>query len=335
VVSRKCKATPTEYNYSKPNIARMRLVSTIPLLLLCVYPAFSWGCLGHRTIALIAFEQLTPHSRDMASHLLEGEPAGPSWHSFCGSSDLVPFAQTSTWADDIRRERKDTGSWHFIDIPLDANRAAITEDCPAASGCVTSAIRRQIEVLRSASAGKQEQAEALMFLVHFVGDLHQPLHAADNDDRGGNCVAVALFDRRPEPAGADQNYRPNLHGVWDTDLVDLIAGQRDATALAETLRADFAPEMKRWKLEPIDVDEWAWQSHELAVEVAYGKLPNRVPVEAPRPVESCADRDMGKRMYELHEEIGEQYEQAATPVIRRQLALAGTRLAMLLNQIWP
>jgi hypothetical protein len=241
----------------------------------------------------------------------------------------------STWADDIRRERKDTGGWHFIDIPLDAKRDRIMEACPPASGCVTWAIRRQLEVLRSTSAGKREQAEALMFLVHFVGDLHQPLHAADNDDRGGNCVAVALFDRQPERAGTDQNYRPNLHGVWDTDLVDLVARGHDAAALAETLRADFAPEMKHWKREPIDVDAWAWQSHKLAAKVTYGKLPKKVPLEAPRPVESCADRDMGKRMYELHEEIGKRYEQAATPVIRRQLALAGTRLAMLLNQIWP
>ncbi len=313
----------------------MHRIILIPILLLFVCPAFPWGCLGHRTIALIAFDQLTPHGRDMASHLLEGEPAGASWHPFCGSSNLVSFAQTSTWADDIRRERKDTGGWHFIDIPLDAKRARMKDACPAASGCVTWAIRRQLEVLRSASAGKPEQAEALMFLVHFVGDLHQPLHAADNDDRGGNCVAVALFDRKPEPTGADQNYRPNLHGVWDTDLAELVARGRDAAALAETLRVDFAPEMQRWKREPIDVDAWAWQSHKLATKVVYGKLPKKVPLETPRPVESCADRDMGKRMYELHEEIGKRYERAATPVIRRQLALAGTRLAMLLNQIWP
>jgi hypothetical protein len=313
----------------------MRRLALPPILLLSVCPAFPWGCLGHRTIALIAYEQLTPHARDLASQLLEGEPAGRSGHPFCGTSNLVPFAQMSTWADDVRRERKDTAAWHFIDIPLNAKHAAVAEACPAAPGCVTSAIRHDVEVLRSASAGKREQAEALMFLIHFVGDLHQPLHAADNDDRGGNCTAVALFDHKPEPAGTEQNYRPNLHGVWDTDLVDLAARGRDAAALAETLRSDFAADMNRWKHQPIKVDAWAWQSHKLAIKVVYGKLPTKVPMEPPMPVESCADRNMGKRMYDLHEEIGKRYELAAAPVIRRQLALAGTRLAMLLNQIWP
>jgi len=297
-------------------------------------PAFPWGCQGHRIVALIALDQLNSHARTEATQLLEGPVYDATLRRFCPASTLPPFADLASWADDVRNQRKETAGWHFIDIPLDARKKSVTESCPA-SGCVTSAIRQQAEVLRSTSASKHQKTEALMFVVHFVGDLHQPLHAADNDDRGGNCVAVAFFDRQPETSGSGQGYRPNLHGVWDTDLLDRVSQGQDAAAFAAALRTQFASDMKRWIRQPVDVDAWAWNSHKAAVKTVYGKLPKKIAIEPPRPVESCADHDMGKRMYDLHEEIDQRYLRTASPVIRRQLALAGTRLAALLNQVWP
>jgi hypothetical protein len=259
----------------------------------------------------------------------------PALRRFCSSSTLPAFVEVSTWADDIRNQRKETAGWHFIDIPLSAKRYEANDACPAASGCVTAAIRHQLDVLGSLSAGKPEQAEALMFLIHFVGDLHQPLHAADNADRGGNCVAVAVFDKKPGTSGSSQSYRPNLHGAWDTDLVEAVAHGREPAVFADALRAEFAGQIRRWRRGPVDVDAWAWESHDLAIKTVYGKLPAKVPVEPPHPVESCADHNMGKRMFDLHEEINDHYLKAAAPVIRRQLARAGTGLAMLLNEVWP
>src|SRR5579864_7309125 len=101
-------------------------------------PASPWGCEGHRTVALIALEQLTPHARSMAESLLQGEPSDPSLHRFCRASGLDPFADMSTWADDIRDKRKNTAPWHFIDIPLGSTREHMYEACPASTGCVTS-----------------------------------------------------------------------------------------------------------------------------------------------------------------------------------------------------
>jgi hypothetical protein len=124
----------------------------------------------------------------MAARLLES--AEPAARRFCEPTGLAPFADLSTWADDIRQERKETAGWHFIDIPLGAARDRLNEACGSSGVCVTAAIRRQLEVLRSASAGRREQAEALLFVIHFAGDLHQPLHAATNNDRGGNCLPV-------------------------------------------------------------------------------------------------------------------------------------------------
>jgi len=299
-------------------------------------PAFPWGCEGHRTVALIALEQLTPHARSMAASLLQGEPSDPSLHRFCGASGLDPFADMSTWTDDIRDKRKNTAPWHFIDISLGSTREHMYEACPSTTGCVTSVIRGQLDVLRSESAGNNEKAEALMFVIHFLGDLHQPLHAADNNDRGGNCVPVTFFGRKPVEAHSGENFRPNLHGVWDTDLVERVAKEHNPARFAHDLHVEFGAEMDSWKQQVVNLDDWAWESHQLAEQVSYGGLSKKVPVEAPSPVESCADDNhIAERMNQLHEKIDKRYLSEASPVIRQQLAKAGTRLAMLLNQIWP
>ena len=306
------------------------------LLLLCASPASPWGCEGHRTVALVAFEQLTPHARARASNLLQGEPSDPSLHPFCGHSDLPPFADMSTWADDIRERRKDTAPWHYIDIPLGVARDHMYDACLATRGCVTSALRGQLDVLRSEATGNTQKAEALMFVIHLVGDLHQPLHAATNNDRGGNCVPVAFFAHEPKEAAASENFRPNLHGVWDSDLVERIAKDHDPTRFANDLISEFKTDMNSWKQQPVNLDDWAWESHQAAKSVVYGDLPEKIAVESPVPVESCADDDhIAKRLFQLHEKIDERYLRDASPVIRQQLARAGTRLAMLLNQIWP
>jgi len=315
---------------------RLERLTRFAVLLLSATPAFPWGCEGHRTVALVALEQLTPHARARASILLQGEPSDSSLRPFCGHSDLPPFADMSTWADDIRERRKDTAPWHYIDIPLGAARDHLYDACPVATGCVTSALRGQLDVLRSSSSGNAQKAEALMFVIHFVGDLHQPLHAATNNDRGGNCVPVSFFSHEPKESPTGENFRPNLHGVWDSDLVERIAKDHDPTRFANDVISEFKTDMNSWKQQPVNLDDWAWESHQAAKSVVYGDLPEKIAVESPVPVESCADdHHIAKRLFQLHEKIDERYLRDASPVIRRQLAKAGTRLAMLLNQIWP
>lgn len=311
-------------------------VNRFALLLLCATPAFPWGCEGHRTVALVALQQLTPHARAMASNLLQAEPSDPSLRHFCGPSDLPPFVDMSTWADDIREKRKETAPWHFIDVPLGLARDHLYDGCPAATGCVTSALHSQLDVLRSASSGNAQKSEALIFVIHFVGDLHQPLHAATNNDRGGNCVPVAFFTLEPKESANGENFRPNLHGVWDTDLVERIDKEHDPARFASELTSEFKTDMNSWKQQPINLDDWAWESHQLAKSTVYGDLPEKITVETPAPVESCADDNhVARRISQLHEKIDERYLADASPVVRRQLAKAGTRLAMLLNQLWP
>jgi len=312
------------------------------LLVLPNVRAFAWGCAGHQTVALVALSQLNPRASAKVHELLQGQPL-PAIHRFCGATTLDVFADVATWADDERGIRKETAGWHFLDIPLGASRDSLATFCDPAVGCVTQAINTKLGVLRSGKGTHQDQANALMFVVHFLGDLHQPLHDTTNNDRGANCIPVAFFGQEPKLTDASgEGYTPNLHGVWDTDLPMRIGNIRDAsrdndvTQFAAQLSSEFATDIKTWQREPVDLDQWAWDSHQLAVSAAYGKLPTPVPVEKPQVVNTCSDdNNVGKRMKQLNEDLGAQYLALVTPAIKRQLAKAGTRLAMILNQLWP
>jgi len=134
-----------------------------------------------------------------------------------------------------------------------------------------------------------------MFVVHFVGDIHQPLHATTNNDRGGNCIPVKFFNRKPRLTNASTgSYKPNLHGVWDTEIVERvgkIGGSHDTNvqAFADHLAVEFASDIPTWQSTPPDFEAWAWESHELAVNISYGRLPRSVSVETPKSVDNCTD----------------------------------------------
>jgi hypothetical protein len=152
---------------------------------------------------------------------------------------------------------------------------------------------------------------------------------------------VTYFTTRPTLANASTgSYKPNLHGAWDKELVERVGKIRSphdakVQAFADELAQDFASEIPTWRSASPDLNAWAWESHELAVNVSYGKLSRSVSVETPETVATCKDdNNISARMKRLHERIGQQYLNAADPVIREQLAKAGTRLAMLLNQLW-
>ena len=300
-------------------------------------PAWAWGCKGHQIVALIAERHLNPHTRAMVMQILAASAISPDLRRYCSDTGLDAFADSSTWADDERNVRPDTAGWHFIDIPRGAPKGDIAQYCPPSTGCITKSIADEIAVLRNPGASAQSRAEALRYLIHFVGDLHQPLHTTTNDDRGGNCVPVAFFDRTPQETNpAKEDYRPNLHGVWDTDIIEHFAHGRTAQQIADELESIFKAQVPAWESELIDVAAWAWEGHQVAENVVYGDLPNKVAVEKPREVNTCADDDhISTRMLGLHEQIGDDYESAAETAVQEQLAKAGARLAAVLNSIWP
>ena len=300
-------------------------------------PARAWGCEGHQVVALLAEKHLTPHALAMAKQILGDGPIDPSLSRYCKEGGVDAMADASTWPDDIRPLRPETAPWHFVDIPLGTTRREVEKYCDPKDGCVTHAIADQLAILRSSDANPPKRADALRFLIHFVGDLHQPLHATTNNDQGGNCVPVAFFDLLPQPRNPQtESYAPNLHGVWDTNILERATKGKNVDQVAAELDNSFSKKIARWQKGKVDVDAWAWESYELARKSAYGKLPVRVPVEAPQPLMSCADDNhVSARMLKLNEHLDEPYQNKAVPIVRERLAQAGARLALLLNQLWP
>ncbi len=156
----------------------------------------AWGPIGHRVVGRIAANHLTDEARVAVIGLI-------------GSEGLD---QVATWADDLRNHpdwqppQKNPAPWHYISID-DQETLETTARDP--NGDVLEAIERFTAVLRDQQATRPAKQEALRFLVHFVGDVHQPLHVGRRDDRGGNLILVTLF-------GAPIN----LHSVWDNGHID-------------------------------------------------------------------------------------------------------------------
>jgi hypothetical protein len=247
-------------------------------------PVFGWGNAGHQVVCEIAFQQMGPEARALVSRLRRNDPARTS------------FAESCIWPDEVRKTtHKDTYEYHFINLKEPANGLDLARDCEALD-CVSVAIQRYAVYLRDyAESGKQEKraVEALKFLGHFVGDLHQPLHVGRAVDLGGNEIHVTWA-----PTGNSVT----LHSVWDTWIPSWsgIVSSRSAPALLAELDPTAAA---AWKT--TNPGTWAQESWTLARDVAY----------------TVADGD----------EITEDYIEAASPKVREQLLKAGVRLAHLLD----
>jgi nuclease S1 len=206
----------------------------------------AWGAVGHHVVARVAWALMTPEARAEATSLLDG------------GQDV--FVAAATWADEVRNDRPQTYNWHFVDIPIDQPKYDAARDCPATEkgDCVIAEIERARAELTDASRPASLRAESLKFLIHFVGDLHQPLHAIDNHDRGGNDVKVTSLRDGPDGRAT------NLHAVWDTGIINLSTTTEAARAntLIDTLRAHPLDVT-------IDVVKWAEESHAVGLKAVY------------------------------------------------------------------
>lgn len=291
--------------------------------------AQAWGCKGHQTVALIAEKYLTPEARDFVQKLLAENPIDPALKRYCGNSTRDVMLDASTWADDVRPERKN-GPWHYIDIPRGAKRGPLEPYC-GAEGCVTKAITEQLAILKDKNADAAKRAEALRYVIHFVGDLHQPLHDTTNADEGGNCVPVKYLRRNPRQH--NHSYSPNLHGLWDSAILERDAEGADPAEYAETIEALFSSDIEAWQKAGIHVDDWVWEGFGLAESVVYGELTPKIAIEPDVPVHSCADdNNIGDRLFRQKIAAGEAYQEKAAPVIEKRLVEGGVRLAMMLNE---
>jgi hypothetical protein len=313
----------------KPRFAGLKLLALFFLTCVC-YPApvFAWGCRGHQTVALIAERHLRPEARQYLESLLQDNPIDAQLYRYCGNFKGSLFADSSTWPDDVRNILKN-GTWHYINIPRGAPRGPLEPYC-ADSGCVTKAIADELAILKDPHLDARKRADALRYLIHFIADLHMPLHAITNNDQGGNCVPVQYFWRLPQEH--NHTYTPNLHSLWDTSIVERDMEGADPREYSDFLDKSFAREVEAWQNAGIRVDDWAWESYELAQSVAYAKLRPQDPTEKPLAVDACSDdHDVGDRLLKMRFAVAEKYQRAAASVVEKRLAQAGIRLAMVLN----
>jgi hypothetical protein len=256
----------------------MRPPVALSLVLLST-PAFAWGPVGHSLVARIAESQLTPAARARVAEIL-----GPG----------RTMASVASWADEVRSTRRETAPWHFVDIPIDQTRFDPARDCPK-DDCVVTQIARLRAVLRDPAASAADRREALQFLIHFIGDMHQPLHSSDNQDRGGNTVPIQFHGRRT-----------NLHSLWDSGMLTRLGSEEQ---IFPALSQEAARRRKSWAKGT--VAGWAEESHSVGRKMVYGQLP--------KPGEGAVVT------------VEARYEATAGPVLRHQLERAGARLAMALN----
>lgn len=311
---------------------------------------YAWGCVGHQVVAYIASQNLNASAAAQVNQLLADAQYG-SFKRFCDVTNLGKIEYFATWADDARTDAN--AGWHFWDIPLAVKTASIPQFCD--QGCVVTALKEQVGILNS-NAARPDKQRALMFVIHLVGDAHQPMHIVDNGDRGGNCVPVSFeytgFSHKTteekgkngQPSGS---YSPNLHSIWDDNIIQTMTGVEQKTnndqltqALGDSIAHEYAKQIAANKNVSVDLKKgadfasWALAAHKLAGPNSYDKMPTAIPVDPnPHTLTTCAG--VSSRFASLNETAQKDFVKNAQPIVRQQLALAGARLAATLNAIWP
>lgn len=289
-----------KFGQSKPFLQ----VALLALLVLGAIPlALAWSALGHRLVGALAQPQLTPAAQAQVELLLAGEP-DPT------------LAGVASWADDLRRtdpERfKLTSRWHYVNTPPGSCIYVASLDCPDGN-CVVAAIQKQTAILADRSQPLAARRDALKFVVHFVGDVHQPMHANNRDDKGGNAFQISLrTDLKPE-AYARKHYidgvmGTNLHAVWDY----YILGSAGHGTGGEPGLDQYAAQLGALPWPPMDTD---------------GPNTDAIAWAA----ESCRLVD-SHHLYPDTHKMDRSYLDAQRPLAEQRVRRAAWRLAQLLNQ---
>ncbi|MCM4159757.1 S1/P1 nuclease [Antarcticibacterium flavum] len=197
---------------------------------------FDWGQNGHRATGQIAEDLLSPKAKKEIFKILQGKS----------------LAMVSTYADEIKSDPRfrEFGPWHYVNLPQGETR--YNEETAAAGGDLLMAMRKCVEMLKDNNTSREDREFYLKMLVHFVGDLHQPLHAGRGEDKGGNDIQVRWF-----------NEGSNLHRVWDSDMIN--SYQMSYTELADN-QAYLSPK-KRKELAQGNFEDWMYESKALALEI--------------------------------------------------------------------
>jgi hypothetical protein len=273
-----------------------RLAASFAALVLLVAsaPALAWSALGHRLTGELAERRLTPEAKVEVDRLLAGEK-DPT------------LAGVSTWADELRSSSPEafnrTSTWHYVNTPEGTCRLERARDCKDGN-CVIGAIEEQRRILADRAQPLAARRDALKFLVHFVGDVHQPMHANNHNDKGGNEYQISLRTPLEPEEYARQHYvdgvmGTNLHSIWDYYL--LRSSGLDFAAYAERLAAPWPPK----QTPPSTPQGWA--------------------------AESCG-YIASHKLYPRSHKLDHRYLDAKRPLAEQRVRQGAHRLALLLNE---
>jgi len=261
----------------------------VALGLIAPHQALAWGRVGHHVASRITDARLTPAARAAVASLLEP-----------GETILV----ASTWADEHRRQFPESAPWHYVNVPI--TEPKYDPKFAAPGGCVVMKIDELKAYLADTSKPRADRQRALRYLIHFLQDMHQPVHVGDRRDRGGNDLQLRFFDDGQNPRAGT-----NLHRLWDSDLIERHSTDEDVwTKEIEVLST------------PENVALWAkgttedWANESLAAaKLAY------------KPPGATEELKAGQK-------LDQPYLDFALPIARERLAKAGTRTATVLNDLF-
>jgi len=274
-------------------------------ILLSLFSNIDWGANGHRIVAQICEWHLTDDAKAGVTEILGQEY----------------LAEVANWPDYIKSEKgwKFADSWHYTTVHPDQTVQDMKSNYQADSkindateaidlmigilnddGAATTLLEDLMDKNRARPLNKSTKATALAFLVHLVGDIHQPLHVGKNKDRGGNNIEVMYFRDRKK-----------LHGIWDTDMIE--RERLSYTEFSTFINKLSAEEVKKYQSH--SVADWAAESIEVRENI-YNTLYD------------YTDRDSGLPSFSWN------YQHDNLPVIEKRLVLAGVRLAGILNKMF-
>ena len=216
------------------------------VLLFAPLYSFSWGVTGHRVVGEIAQKHLSGKAKKELRKLI-GRETLAQWANW---PDFIKSDTTGTWAS--------ASKWHYVNLPGNLSKEEFMSKLQSLPGeNLYTQIKVMMKQLGDKSLDGEKRRIALRFLIHFVGDLHQPLHVGREEDQGGNKISVTWFDKQT-----------NLHSVWDNSLVEF--QQYSYTEYAAVLDIATTVEVQAWQQSSLE--DWFYESYTLANKV-YASVP--------------------------------------------------------------
>lgn len=252
------------------------------LLFIFCLDANAWWDTGHKLVCDEAYKLLTTDAKKALDPMIQE-------HGSFGTACL--------WADWVKnKERKDTRSWHYINLP-DSEQNTYNTSCPK-NGCLISAFYEQVNILNDRSLAFRERQEALWFIGHFVGDIHQPMHVGYAEDLGGNRHYLELKD----------GTKSNMHKLWDGQIIEHMESLFGNEYLSLNVTQEIQEFLNISHSE--DIESWAQESRDIAMQQSVGYRNNKLKI------------------------VTNEYMETHFKVVQERIALGAIRLSQTLNRMY-